>query len=238
MKLLLLFKWKNNMKIINTTVVLAATFTLPQIVHAQSANVTSNSVTIPGLYASIAVGVNVLDDIDFELDNGLEDTAETKNGLFSAISVGYSFPQGPVNFRMEGELSYRANDVDQLEDADDFDKDDVSALAGMLNAYVDYYIAPDVALTAGGGLGYAEVEADISVDAGAINLVIFDNEEDSGFAYQGRVGGRYDLSSNASLSLTYTYFAVDDLEIRSAGGDNTDFDYNSHSFGLGYMYQF
>ena len=217
------------MKRLTPVLAIAVTISLPHLAVAQ-APLGSNPTTA-GIYLGGALGISVLEDVDFE---GID--AETDAGFFGSLALGYSMPSGPMTIRGEAELAARANSVDQFADVDAEDNSDVSSIAGMLNAYLDYYILPNMALTVGAGIGYATVQADIAAD----DTSVFDEENDSGFAYQGRIGGRYDLGSGPSINVGYTYFAVDDLKIDNeiVVDEKVEFDYRSHSFHVGLSFAF
>lgn len=218
-------------------------FVTPQLAQAQAP--IGNNPTTAGIYVEGMVGANLLNDIDLDINTIADDaTIKSKVGAFGAAALGYSIPQGPINIRIEGELSIRGNKLDEFEFADGtvLDGDDdakTNAYAGMVNAHFDYYMIPNFALSVGAGIGYAKVEADTIVDGGAVNLIVFDEESDSALAYQGRLGARYDLNNGGSLTAAYTYFATDDLTIEAANGANeSTFNYESHAIGLGFAFRF
>lgn len=209
----------------------AAVLALPQLATAQSPGPIGNNPTTAGIYLGGALGISVLEDVDFE---GVD--AETDVGFLGSLALGYGVPSGPMTFRGEAELALRANVVDEFADEGAEDNSDVSSAAGMLNAYLDYYILPNTAITVGAGIGYATVQADIAAN----DVSVFDEENDSGFAYQGRLGARYDFGGGPSVNVGYTYFAVDDLKIDNeiVEDEKIEFDYLSHSFHVGFSYAF
>lgn len=211
---------------------------VPQIADAQTAPAPlGNNPTTAGLYMGLGLGVSVLDDVDIDSGGG-DIAAEMDAGFFGDLSIGYIIPQGPLSIRAEGELAVRANGVDQFNDLEALDESDISSVAGMANAYLDYYILPNTALTVGAGLGYAAVQVDLAVEVGNVDILLFDEESDNGFAYQGMLGARYDLAGGSTFDIGYTYFAVDDLTVDNEANVDSDFDYLSHSFHIGYSYRF
>lgn len=224
--------------------VLAASVTaalaLPCVAIAQTPTPVGNNPTTAGVYMGVALGVSVLDDTDFEdTSNGAEATAESDAGLYGDLSVGYTIPLGTISIRTEGELAGRTNAVDEFQDGEAVENSDISSFAGMANAYADFYILPNMALSVGAGLGYATVQVDIASDVNGVDVLFFDEETDSGFAYQGLLGARYDFAGGSTIELGYSYFAVNDLTVEIASnGEDADFDYLSHSFNVGYVYRF
>ena len=212
----------------------AIALTLPQAVMAQSPD---NNPTFEGLYLGVGLGVSVLDDTDFDNGNS-EITAEADNGVFGDLSLGYTFPSGPVSFRAEGQLAARVNPVDNVNGAEAVDESDISSIAGMANGYIDYYILPNMAVTGGAGLGFATVQVDIAVDLNGVDTLLFDEQNDTGLAYQGMLGARYDFDGGSSIDLGYTYFVANDLSVENEAGDDDDFDYVNHAFNIGYSYRF
>ena len=231
------------MKRLLFTATAIAALSVTQIAAAQAPVPLGNNPTTAGLYMGLGLGVSVLDDVDSDTD-GIELTSEADVGFFGDVSLGYIIPFGSFNVRTEGEFAVRVNGVDNVEidgidaDFEALDESDFSSLAGMANAYLDFYILPNTALTAGAGIGYATVQADLAAEIGGVDVLLFDEESDSSFAYQGMLGARYDFAGGSTIDVGYTYFAVNDLTIDDAAGDETDFDYLSHSFHIGYAYRF
>ncbi len=221
--------------------VAAATLGFSQTALAQSP---TNNPNLGGPYFAAGLGLNILDDTEFEDEENVVVTAEANAGFFTRLALGYVFPVGPVGFRAEGELALRANEVEEVDDngvqnLDALENSDISSIAGMLNGYFDWYVLPNTALTLGFGLGYANVQADIAVDLDGVDVVLFDEESDAGFAYQSMLGARYDFNGGSSIDIGYTYFAADGLTVVDDIDDfDNDFDYSSHTFHIGYAYRF
>ena len=85
---------------------------------------------------------------------------------------------------------------------------------------------------------YARVKADTIADVNGVNAIIFDEETDSNSAYQGRVGARCDLSSNASVTAAYTYVATGEVTVEDGVGVESTFEYASHGLTGGFAYRF
>ncbi|MEL6963478.1 MAG: outer membrane beta-barrel protein [Pseudomonadota bacterium] len=226
----------------------AVALVLPELASAQSTEPapgpTGNNPTSAGLYVEGLLGLNLLGDIDVDIEGVADDAViRSKVGAFGAVAAGFNLPQGPINIRLEGELSIRGNKLDEFEFADGTSADGIddsvtNAYAGMVNAHLDVYVLRNLALTAGAGLGYAWVKADTIVDVNGIDAVVFDDETDTTFAYQGRVGARYDLTSNASITAAYTYFATGEVTVEDGVGVESTFEYASHGITGGLAYRF
>ncbi len=230
------------MKRLLFTATAVAALSVSQIAAAQAPVPLGNNPTTAGLYMGLGLGVSVLDDVDTDTD-GIELTSEADAGFFGDVSLGYIIPFGAFSVRTEGEFAVRVNGVDNVENAqgtefEALDESDFSSLAGMANAYLDFYILPSTALTVGAGIGYASVQADVAAEINGVGVLLFDEENDSSFAYQGMLGARYDFAGGSTIDVGYTYFAVNDLTIDDAAGVETDFDYLSHAFHIGYAYRF
>ncbi len=211
----------------------ASLLALPQVVAAQSSAPAGNNPLNSGIYIEGALGVNAADEIEFDGGDGIVDSSIDPNtGFLGSLHLGYNLPQGALNIRVEGELAARANEVDEIEQDGlaniELENADVTSLAFMLNGLLDYYITPNLALSAGAGVGAANV---------AFDLAVLD-DDDTGLAYQGRLGARYSFSGNSTVSLAYTYFATSELEVETEIGVDLEFDYASHGFTLGYAYHF
>ncbi len=209
-----------------------------QAAHAQS------PFPLHGLYVEGTAGINFLGDVDADIDNFAQNgNLDHKLGPVLTGAVGYSLPQGPLNLRLEGEVALRGNELDEVNLADGTSRnaDDDSYTAsrsGMVNVFADLYVAPGIALSAGGGLGFANVVQNLEVRNNGFKVTLIDDETDTVLAYQGRVGGRYDLSPHSTITLAYTYFATGDAEIDGDGGIESRFSYESHAIHGGYAYRF
>ena len=133
--------------------------------------------------------MSVLDDTNFEREDGAELDVESDAGFFGTAAIGYLLPQGPFNIRLEGELAVRTNLADSADDGtievDALDNSDISSIAGMLNAHLDYYILPNTALSLGAGIGYGTVQADLAVDLNGVDTSVFDEEPTAALLIKG-----------------------------------------------------
>jgi opacity protein-like surface antigen len=134
------------------------------------------------------------DDIDSieksSSDYVIEQSYSLENDWMAALGGGYAFENG---FRLEGEVAYRTNDLEDVESSVDVD-----ALSGMVNLFYDFNRDGGVQPYVGVGVGIANVEVE--------------SFDDSGLAWQGLAGLAFDLPGNWALDIGYRYFRVEDVD--------------------------
>jgi outer membrane autotransporter protein len=134
-----------------------------------------------------------------------------KIGYAAALSLGYKFNNG---FRVEGEVSYRRNQMKDREFADSFESCKLSgstySWAYMANFLYDLdcvscYL-PNIVPYVGVGVGYTHIGAHVKLrhDDGHIS----DKGKDNGIAGQAIAGISYRLTDETSLGLEYRYFVA------------------------------
>ena len=176
------------------------------------------STSFAGTYISGNLGAVIVNDSD--LDDGV-DTGEFSydTGFGFVAALGTSLQN---DIRVEAELGYRNNDLDEIK-VDGFgsaDIDgDVTTTSLMGNAYYDISTEGSFSPYIGAGLGYANVEGDLDD---------FGDEDDNVFAYQLILGGSFASSETLSVDLQYRYFATDDPDF-----DGLDSEYSSHNIMIG-----
>ncbi len=181
------------------------------------------STSFAGPYISGSLGAVILNDIDIDdgFDSG-EITFDTGVGFVGAI--GNALGNGA---RVELELGYRTNDLDEVKidglGSASLDGD-FSALSLMGNAYYDFPTSGKFSPFIGGGIGYANVEADLDD---------IDSEDDNVFAYQLMLGGSIAASENLYVDLQYRFFGTEDPNF---GGD--DAEYTTHNVMIGLRHNF
>ncbi|MBW7850366.1 MAG: OmpA family protein [Rhodospirillales bacterium] len=141
--------------------------------------------------------------------------------------VGYGFGQ----WRVEGELGWRTNEVDTVNGADG--SGDLRATSLMGNLYYDFMPESRFSPYLGVGLGGANVSAKDFSSAG-VQLV---DDDDTVFAYQGIVGASYELDRNLSIKADYRYIRADDAKFTVPGG-SAKADYASHNVMVGFVWRF
>ncbi len=198
-------------------------------------------------YASVNAGVTLVDDAD------VTDTAsigsitgevgfDTGFGLSGA--VGYSWG----GLRLEGEISYRKNDLEDLR-VDSLTlggttfsgalgtfalEGDTTALGGMANGWYDFDTGTRWVPFLGAGLGVARLNIEIESIAGG--AIIYD-ESDTVFAYQAGAGVGYKVTRTTTVSLSYRFFGTADPEFDD-GFDKVDAEYSSHNIMVGIVGRF
>jgi outer membrane protein OmpA-like peptidoglycan-associated protein len=162
-----------------------------------------------------------------ELEAGGEGIIEgdLDDGWMGSIGFGKGFAEG---FRLEGELAYRQNDI---EDSDS----EASSTAAMANAYYDFHRGGSFQPYVGVGAGYGKLEVEDVPFVG-------DTDED-GFAWQAMAGVGIALSEQATLDIGYRYFNMPSVEVGEVFGENEEpveleLDYEHHAATVGLRWQF
>jgi OOP family OmpA-OmpF porin len=181
-----------------------------------------------GLYVSAGVGVNLLEDSDFDSTSGFgSGSTDLDLGPVGVLAVGYDFGY----LRAEAELGVRnntgsfefcgfilCNDVDGH----------VRTISGMANLLVDFDLGP-VTLYGGGGLGFANVEM-YTADS-------FASDFDTVAAWQGIAGLAFNVTQQLAVTAEYRYFSsFEDLSFEDQGVENVEF--SNHSGLIGVRYTF
>jgi len=175
-----------------------------------------------GMYLSAKVGLAVLADSDLNFSDGSTSKLSFDNGFGLDVALGYQLPM----FRVEGEVAYRANDMDESSDSGGTDKinGDLKALSGMVNGYYDFCNATAFTPYVGVGIGVAKL--DFSVEEGL-------DESDTVFAYQMMVGAGYALTKQISLEVEYRYFGTQDPEFDDGLGGTVEAEVSDHNLMVG-----
>jgi opacity protein-like surface antigen len=165
---------------------------------------------IPSVYVTGSGGGGVLEDFDItEQGTGNRFRANPIAGFSVSGAAGVDF--GLI--RVEGEVFYNHNELDDLGGFFGPFDGDVQALAGMANLYLDIPTGIGFTPFIGGGIGFAEVDADLDAGGGS-----FLNDTDNGFAWQLRAGIAVAIFPYTDLTFGYRYFATDDLSMTNATG--------------------
>lgn len=204
--------------------------------------------TAAQMYISGGGGVSFLTDADTTdtiATGSIGGEVTTDAGFVLNGAVGYAMRNG---LRIEGEISYRENDLDS------FDIDtvttggatfsgtavavpltgDISSLGFMANAYYDFYTGSNWVPFVGGGLGVAIVSVDVNSFGGVSST--FD-ESDTVFAYQLGAGLGYRVNRHSKIDVSYRLLGTSDPEF-SDGVDTLETEYLNHSIMVGYTYTF
>ncbi len=159
-----------------------------------------------GLYGRIDGGYSPSGEVDITIAAPVGGDVAMDDGFIVSGAVGYAFDGG---FRIEGEVSHRANDLkpDTLNDPGG----QISATSLMANAYYDFG-GQDSRLNPylGGGVGVAFADLQDSNSRPLIPVVIDENA--NSLAYQLMAGVAVGLSENVDVDIGYRYFVVSSIK--------------------------
>ncbi|MCW5200134.1 porin family protein [Desulfobulbus sp. F1] len=180
---------------------------------------------VMGPYASISGGMATLNDADMKFSEGTIEF-DTDPGIALTAALGYDFG---ANFRMETELAYQQNDLDQVNikgtGLSAKASGEIKSQSGLLNGYYDFTNISSLTPFVSVGLGLTKVElGDVAIDGEYIPGEV----DGTAMAYQVGGGFSYALNYNLALDLKYRYFAAVDLELDD-NGESAEFDYSSHN---------
>lgn len=131
---------------------------------------------------------------------------------------GYGFGNG---VRVEGEMLYMGNDID------DASEGDTSMFAAFANVAYEFDNIGPVRPFVGGGVGFGQV----SFDNGLVD------DDDTGFAYQAKAGVAYDINERMTAELAYRYVVVTDVEFDTIPGSPMSGDYDNQAVTVGLRYK-
>lgn len=163
-------------------------------------------------YASGSAGSTTLSDSDFTdtfTAGNATGEVDFDRGLGLAAAVGHAWG----NFRAEGEISYRKNDLDQVTvdtitvagvlftGLGTFDMEgDYKSLGFMANGWYDFDTGGNWVPFIGGGLGVAKLSLDIESIAGIATVY---DESDTVVAYQFGAGIGFKVTPTVTVNLAY-----------------------------------
>ena len=186
-----------------------------------------------GPYISVNLGGAFLTDSHLSERGYDSRTLKFDPGFASSFAGGFNFGM----FRIEGELGYQGNNVDNKYDYyyydyhyhDDYyddhhhssndDSSDLTASSLMGNFYLDFVNPSPVTPFLTAGIGMATV-----------NLFDYD---DTVFAYQVGAGLAFAINPRMSVDLKYRYFATEDLDL-----DGIEAKFASHNVYCGFRFTF
>lgn len=201
----------------------------------------------PGAYSSVFLGVSLLNDTDVTTDEYLgslityNDRIESEPGFFVGGTAGYDF--GLI--RLEGELSYKWNEMDTIKDRElGFHyrgvDGDIGVFAVMANAFLDLNNDSPVTPYFGGGIGLATIYLSdtYGTDNFGERFQLYSEDDESVFAYQ--VGGGLDFALNrqTSIDIGYRYFETEKASFTSDVYQSKDLKLQSHNVAVGIRFSF
>jgi len=166
------------------------------------------------LYLGGHLGLNITHDTDLA---GLNFTFDP--GLAIGGVVGYRVTP---NVRIDGEVTYRVNDLDEIGGSPA--GDEIRSLAFLVNVYYDFTTGSPWVPYVGGGLGVANHELDPASGP---------TEEEDLFAFQLGAGVAYELNPAMALTLDYRFFGTEEPEFAGF-----EYDYLNSTIQIGLRYSF
>ena len=160
---------------------------------------------------------------------GVSITAKVSPGYALGGFAGYDNGGG---FRVEGELAYRRNGLDEQDVGGTIQQlqGDVAALALMVNGFYELQSgASGFTPHIGAGIGMAKVSM---IDTGLVGGATESND-DTVFAYQLIAGVDYELSPTMTLFADYRLFGTTNVQYTEAGGDDIEFSYLNSAILIG-----
>ncbi len=190
-----------------------------------------------GMYLGVRGGATWLEDTSLSTaspNGGVGRHLEFETGYNVGGFVGWDLGM----FRLEGEVSYRENEIDSIRSGGVLlggAGGNASSLALMMNAYYDFEMGWPLTPYIGAGIGVARYKADGITGAGLGFTV---DDEDTKLAYQGIVGVSYAITDAVSLSADYRYFATQEPHLRTSTGRNFEVDNTTHNVTVGLTMRF
>lgn len=194
-------------------------------------------------YFSVHGDYTMADDFDFRVAPGSIAT-ELDDGWGFGAALGTRLGQQAAasHWRVEGELTFRSNDVDShslnggapLAGA----TGKVESTAIMLNALYDLTTGGAFVPYAGGGVGLAMIDAK---NFGVSTIPAVLDDDDTVLAYQLIAGAGYRLSPGTELFAEYRWFATESPDVTTSaatGAVDTSIDYQTNNIMVGARFNF
>lgn len=175
----------------------------------------------PGWYVTLFGGASFLEDVHTNYDDPgpYEIDAITDTGFIVGGAIGTHISE---DLRVELEVAYSENDVDEIEyDGTEYSgTGDFSILTFMGNLWYDLPLSTELKPYIGGGLGVAIVDAsNIGYDC----CEEYDSSEVA-FAFQAGAGLRWMMSENIALDVGYRLRGIDGPTFDNADGTGSNHD--------------
>lgn len=189
-----------------------------------------------GFYSAIEGGAGFMPAMDgYETFGALlfGERVDFETGWAVLATVGYEWG----NWRFEGEVGYRSNDMERIvftTGGSSTDVDDLSQLTLMANLLYDIALQPNLTLSIGGGGG---------LDRLSFNWPGFSQPggvqgDDWAIAYQGIVGLSYAIDGPLEVFANYRYLYANEFDFED-GINRQHFDHvQTHTVSAGLRYSF
>ncbi|CAG0988003.1 outer membrane protein [Geobacter sp.] len=200
----------------------------------------------PGGYFSGFLGVNFPRDADvsstdFVINEEFDDRVEFDPGIAAGGTAGYDYGL----FRLEGEISYRHGEIGAITDTLNNERfrsvdGDVGTLAFMANAFFDLHNDTPITPYVGGGIGFAVLNLNdtTGINSGGDRVILYDEGDDTVFAYQVGAGVEIALNPILSLDLGYRYFGTSEATFDEGPVTSTRMKLESHNALMGFRVKF
>lgn len=198
-----------------------------------------------GPYVSGFIGVSVPRDRDvtteyFNNTPTNNDQVKFDPGINIGGTGGYDFGY----LRLEGEISYKYSEIESITDQNAnarFRNPDgnLGVAAFMANAFFDIHNGSIVTPYLGGGIGFASLHLSDTYGTDAIGrLRLYDEGDDTVFAYQAGAGVEIALNRRFSLDVGYRYFGTDTATFNKNADRWSSMKFESHSANVGFRVTF
>ncbi len=172
-----------------------------------------------GIYIGVIAGENLRPDTTLSSPSLGSQIMDFNVGYTFGGFVGYDFGN---NFRLEGEISYRENQISTGGGEDP----QAGTSSIMFNGYYDLPLTKPFNLYFGGGLGVATAQ----LETISLGQVIDANE--SVFAYQLEAGINWNYNPKATFSLGYRFFDAADPEFVLPAGQRVQMELETYELIL------
>jgi len=152
--------------------------------------------------------------IEGNVDSDLLGDSDLDQDWMADVGVGYGMANG---FRLEGELGYRNNELDE------FAPDEATVWSGMINLFYDFNRGGGWEPYLGVGVGYADVE--------------IEDFDESSWGWQALAGIAIPINEQLDFDVGYRFFRVEELE-GDIGGDPIEVEYEHQAVTVGLRWQF
>ncbi len=187
------------------------------------------------VYVRALGGLGMLSETNLDSPTLGSGDAEFDVGFSGGAGVGYDFGR----WRLEGEIMYRTNTIDDVTGTiyDGADDGDFSSLGLGVNALYEFNLLENPNITSYVGVGFVwfqEIDIDVEPAGGERSYSADDT------AVQLLLGARYDLKNRFALYAEVRQLFADGIEMDGEGAATGTFeaDYDRTEFVLGLSYRF
>lgn len=198
-----------------------------------------------GPYVSGFIGVSIPRDSDvtteyFNNDPADKDQVEFDPGINIGGTGGFDFGY----LRLEGEISHKYSEIDSITDQNAnfrFRNPDgnLGVTAFMANAFFDLHNETRVTPYLGGGIGFASLQlSDTRGNDAAGRLLLYEEDDDTVFAYQVGAGVEIAINRRFSLDIGYRYFGTETATFDNNFDRSNSMKFESHNVAAGFRVTF